>query len=583
MTQPLNHFLAAICLIIAACSDPECPPYLRGDGTDCVVPGGNRDSGPGGEAPDGEKRESFPQREYDAGEVLVRDASAPARTRTGEAGTGGAGGAAAAADNSAGAAGSAMAMMSSMQPQSGTGGVAAPSAECGNGKREGAEICDGDCETECAKPNKCFTAQMKGSPATCDVSCETTEISACVAGDDCCPMGCSHAEDSDCSLSCGDGEVTGVETCETSSIEHPCPTLESCDDHEPCTKDMITGSAQMCSAACAHKQITEKMAGDKCCPKGANANDDNDCKAECGNKVVEPGETCDGDCPTTTECRSSGCMGRKLMGSGCDVTCVEEAITRRVNGDGCCPSGSNSTNDNDCKAECGNGVREGSELCDGDCPTSCDDGNACSKDELVGSASMCNAACRHGSGTQNACGGCGSLDHAPGSECSATQNSCVTKGKYECQGSDSVRCNAATPTASSEKCDGSDNDCDGRIDEGVKNTCGGCTALKAAVGATCLAEGPGCANQGKYECDGKEALRCTAAPCLCGNGVVDAGETCDVSVPGGNPGSCPLACNDNDPCTRDSKVGSLCSTACLYVPTTGCNPDDPPAVPENFE
>ncbi len=44
--------------------------------------------------------------------------------------------------------------------------------------------------------------------------------------------------------------------------------------------------------------------------------------------------------------------------------------------------------------ECGNGIIEYPETCDGNCPTSCDDNNPCTRDELLGSAQECNARCR---------------------------------------------------------------------------------------------------------------------------------------------------------------------------------------------
>ncbi|MFM2153877.1 MAG: hypothetical protein RL199_2312 [Pseudomonadota bacterium] len=52
-----------------------------------------------------------------------------------------------------------------------------------------------------------------------------------------------------------------------------------------------------------------------------------------------------------------------------------------------------------------------------------------------------------------------------------------------------------------ESCDGTDDDCDGAVDEGVKNACGGCTALGSSPGGSC----EGC---GRYTCEGLEALRC---------------------------------------------------------------------------
>ena len=62
----------------------------------------------------------------------------------------------------------------------------------------------------------------------------------------------------------------------------------------------------------------------------------------------------------------------------------------------------------------------------------------------------------------------------------------------------------------------------------------------------------------------------------CGNGILDSDESCDFRIPGGNSGSCPVSCDDDDPCTDDRLVGSLCQTACLNIPQGGiCNPREP--------
>ncbi len=212
--------------------------------------------------------------------------------------------------------------------------------------------------------------------------------------------------DSTCHFTCGNGVVdTAVgETCDSAITtgDGACPT--ACDDGMACTSDVLSGSG--CQAACVHAPITDSIAGDGCCPEGANSLTDDDCSPSCGNGVVEAGETCDtaitagaGACPVSCD-DSTACTTDVLMSDGtCQAACTHTTITTPTNGDGCCPAGANHNTDTDCSVSCGNGIVETGETCDtgitsgaGKCPTTCSDGNSCTTDTLS-SAGTCQAAC----------------------------------------------------------------------------------------------------------------------------------------------------------------------------------------------
>jgi hypothetical protein len=293
------------------------------------------------------------------------------------------------------------------------------SASCGNGVVEHGETCDppSACQPECKTTNACLVMTRLGDPSACNVKCEMTAIAQCKSGDGCCPTGCSYASDTDCSKSCGDGQVTAPETCEPTSTSRPCPA--SCDDGKACTTDIATGSSAQCNVVCTNTPITAPLPSDGCCPAAGNALNDNDCKPVCGNGVKEGSEICDGaDCPTSCDDRDP-CTDDKLEGTaaGCTAKCTHTAKGgSAATSDGCCPTGNTNLTDPDCKPVCGNNVKESGELCDGDCRNTCDDANGCTVDTLTGSPQQCNVDCKNATNAALCVGG-----------------SCVnTAGSYTC-------------------------------------------------------------------------------------------------------------------------------------------------------
>jgi hypothetical protein len=131
--------------------------------------------------------------------------------------------------------------------------------------------------------------------------------------------------------------------------------------------------------------------------------------------------------------------------------------------------------------------------------------------------------------------------------CAAGTFTCPASGKRpDCEG-------AILPMP--EVCDGEDNNCDGQIDEGVTNACGGCSPLAANPGDSC----DPC---GTYQCQGREAVVCSGGvPNNCGQCNKPDVDGVGVACVGGN------GCNGMTVCNPDG--GSV--VFCQGGPRNNCN------------
>ena len=90
-----------------------------------------------------------------------------------------------------------------------------------------------------------------------------------------------------------------------------------------------------------------------------------------------------------------------------------------------------------------------------------------------------------------------------------------------------------------------------------------CMAKCVYTPITTAVHGDGCCPPGT---DSKTDNDC---PPLCGNGILEKGETCDPGITSG-PGKCPKLsdCDDLDKCTKETLVGTACTVKCLHLPVS---------------
>jgi hypothetical protein len=305
---------------------------------------------------------------------------------------------------------------------------------CGNGVREGSEMCDGaDCPTSCASVG-CTKRTLVGSASTCDAHCVDTAVTACVSGDGCCPGGCTAANDKECDL-CGNGKLDPGETCDPlSTCPTSCPPLSA----NPCMLRKLINQGT-CQAACVDDRPQSAcMGGDMCCPSGCNNVNDGDCAPKCGNSVIESGETCEPPTGPAPACAGlmAGCHDDAdfvRVPSGDPQLCTFKCTTTpRACGpsDLFCPSGCPPAQDPDCKMGAGAACGSGADCVSGSCP----DGFCC-----VEACSTCQACTGAGGKCVNIT--MGNHDNVPAGACTGGS---VCNGLGACKKLDGQSCAAAS-------------------------------------------------------------------------------------------------------------------------------------------
>ena len=200
---------------------------------------------------------------------------------------------------------------------------------------------------------------------------------------------------------------------------------------------------------------------------------------------------------------------------------------------------------------CGNNIIDEGETCDppASCPESCNDGDLCTIDEMTGSADTCDVECSYTDIVDCTDGdGCcpAGCNNTTDNDCSPSCGNDVIEAGETCD----------PPASCPVSCDDG-NPC--TIDA-MTGSAANCNVACSRTNIVDCTDGDGCCPAG---CDNTTDNDCSPS---CGNDVIEAGETCDP------PASCPVSCDDPDPCTVDAMTGGPddCDVACSHTDIVAC-------------
>jgi cysteine-rich repeat protein len=424
--------------------------------------------------------------------------------------------------------------------------------QCDDGNTVAGDGCEGDCTWTCEAAADCDDGDPCNGDETCALASHTCRPGSAPAdGTSCDRDGNPGTRDicrgGSCELStCGDGWADAV-------------AGEECDDGNTVAKD---GCENDCTWSCSADPDCDD--GDMCsgtetcrtathlCQPGTALGDGTTCttaggvtgvcrsavcvRSGCGDGTVDPGEECDD--------------GNAVNGDGCETNCLYSchvaADCREVPDNPCTTDTCSAVGDGQrCTNTPNTDACDDADVCSS--PDACDGAGACvgptidADGDTYGPGAGCGGDCDDGAaaihpGATELCNGVdddcsGQADDGAGMTCAlGSSRTCVTTGPggtcagtEECGGS--CVWTGTCALATTEICNGTDDDCDGSTDEGFDCALGGTV--------TCTTS---CTTPGTRTC----GLGCVLGPCIgpevacnsCdddGDGTTDEGSWCTIS------------------------------------------------------
>ncbi len=390
----------------------------------------------------------------------------------------------------------------------------------------------------------------------CECGCDSDASACeddcgCQGPADCAPLGSNYF----CNLATGECECTPQCTdrcCGDDGCGGTCP--DACDTEQTCNPATCL-CEDTCVADCSGRQCGDDGCGGSCAP-GCSGEDvcnsdglcETPCVADCaGRQCGDDG--CGGSC-------APGCSGEDVCNSDglCETPCVADCAGRQCGDDGCggsCAPGCSGEDVCDPAGQCveywcGDGVRTGSETCEGSDLGDYD----CSMLGLGPGTLLCTAQCSFDTSGCSAAPVCGNGEVEDGEACDdGEKDTCTGYCNADCSGQ-------------ADYCGDGIVSCGEACDDGNRQSGDGCTGLCDAVERyfTCPQPGQPCQIQ-----------------IVCGDGRIEADETCDDgnSNPGdGCDAACQLELGALCPVAGVACVPAACGDGIVFWPEQ-CEDDDP--------